>query len=133
MATALATRISNVQTAVEQQRSLLHAQMAHIEKQQAVLDLQFTRIADIQAELDLVKAAIRNAAPAFAAALIGPQPAKANAAPLRSRPFLRLSPARTPFAMAFAASSLAHEMLPTSADASGIATPTAPVDAARNA
>jgi hypothetical protein len=108
MATALATRITDLQTAVERQRKLIHAQTAQIEKQQMALDVQFARIADIQAELVLVKATVRHAAPAFAATLIGPQPRRAGSLRL-SRPRLTVSPSGRRFAMAFAASSLAHE------------------------
>lgn len=72
MATALATRIANLQREVSGQLSLIHRQMEQIEKQQAVLDVQFRRIADIQAELDHVKASVRRAATTFAALLIDP-------------------------------------------------------------
>jgi hypothetical protein len=130
MATRLAARIDDLHTTVEQQRQLLHAQAVHIEKQQAALDLQFTRIADIQAELDLVKATVRNAAPAFAAALIGPQPAKADAARTRAWPSATVPGANSRFARAFAASSLAHEMPSKSAEASGNVATFAPGGAA---
>ena len=73
MATALATRITNLQNEVSGQLKLIHRQMEQIEKQQAVLDVQFRRIADIQAELDQVRATVRRAATTFAALLIDPQ------------------------------------------------------------
>ena len=86
MATALATRITNLQSEVSGQLKLIHRQMEQIEKQQAVLDVQFRRIADIQAELDLVKSTVRRAATTFAALLIDPHlpSAGASASPFAS-------------------------------------------------
>jgi hypothetical protein len=81
MATVLAIRIAALQTEVRQQRDLIQGQKEQIGKQQAVLDIQFRRIADIQAELDLVKATVRAAVPAFAAALSGAQSGRTPVAP----------------------------------------------------
>ena len=76
MATPLSLRIAALQTEVRRQHDLIQVQKEQALRQQAVLDIQFRRIADIQAELDVVKAAVRSAAPAFAAALGGAQPGR---------------------------------------------------------
>ena len=126
MATALATRITHLQAVVEKQRKLIHTQATQIDRQQATLDVQFARIADIQAELDLVKATVCRAAPAFAAALIGPHPGSANASLGATRPLLTVQPAGSRFAMALAASSLAHGTWPAERPVTEVAALSAP-------
>jgi hypothetical protein len=76
MATARAKRVRALGTRVRQPRR--SSANASRKSKSYRLDAIHLRVADVEAALDLVKASVRFAAPAFAAAVIGPERAGVN-------------------------------------------------------